>query len=309
MSRFPVIFVLGPTAVGKSAFAHLAAQKWGGAIMNCDSVQCYDQIQIGAAKPSAAERAEVHYFLLDWVAPPQALTVAKFRAEALKILTEQCQRRPVFAVGGSGFYVRALETDLFMVKPIDPVRRHHWQERGEKEGGAVLHAELQRLDPAYAEKISPNDTYRILRALMIMESEQRTMTAVRQEFNARKSNWPFTSIKLGFKRPREELKVRVEERAKAMVANGFEQEVKKLLAQGWREWSPLKSVGYKEMVDCLDGKLGSDQLIPAMVASTLRLAKKQMTWFRSDPDIEWFEAEPSWQRPFEFLKEKLSSLT
>jgi tRNA dimethylallyltransferase len=303
VTRRPVIFVLGPTAVGKSAFALRAAEEFGGIILNCDSVQCYCGVEIGAAKPSPSERIRIPHFLLDWVDPPRALTAAQFRRQAMPVLDEYTKTRPVFAVGGSGFYVQALEKGLYDVKQVSGERKAHWQSRLATEGAEVLHAELRLLDPDYGSRLSPNDHYRILRALMLIEAEGRSMTEIRRRFREQTTSWPFASIKIGFELPRLKLKEKIQARTEAMLEHGLQAEVEKLLALGLKDWAPLKSVGYKEMVQFIEGEIPAVELVPRIVQSTLQLTKKQMTWFRSDPEIRWFspDATSTWREPMAFL--------
>lgn len=290
MSIHRLVFVLGPTAVGKSHLAIEWAQAHGGAILNCDSVQSFTKVSIGAAKPDAATRKRVPHLLLDWVEPGQEFNASLFRDQALQELAVWLKRGPVFAVGGSGFYVRALCRGTFDVKAVPLSISQHWRKRAEVEGSAVLHALLVEQDPAYGQRISANDAYRITRALSLMQVEGRTMTAIRQEFDKRPSGLPFDYLKLGLRLPKQELMERIRRRYEQMMSEGWRAEVEPLVAEGLSEWQPLKSVGYKEMVAAIEGRLPWEQLEEAVVNSTMRLAKKQMTWFRADPEIHWFHA-------------------
>lgn len=296
----PVIFVLGPTAVGKSDFAFRAAKEFDGVILNADSVQCYQGVDIGAAKPTAWERGAVPHLLLDWMSPPDALTAAKFSRKALATINEQSKL--VFAVGGSGFYLQALEKGVFNVKPVPAERKRYWDTRSAELGGPPLHEELKSVDPEYAAKLSPNDAYRIVRALMVIENEKRTMTQIRAEFYGKPSPWPYRSVKIGFELSRAGLKERVTARTLEMLNQGWREEVEGLLRRGLKDWAPLRSVGYSEMVQFLEGKIPESELVPRIVQSTMQLAKKQMTWFRADPAIRWFESKPGQADALEYLR-------
>lgn len=290
MTSGRVVFVLGPTAVGKSQFATDLAEETHGAILNCDSVQAFQKVSIGAAKPDAATRARVPHLLLDWVPPLEEFNASVFREQALAQLAEWTKKGPVFAVGGSGFYVRALCRGTFNVRSVPPERANYWRLRAMSEGSQELHRILEKQDPKYAARVSSNDAYRIARALGLMEVEKRTMTEIRHEFDQRPNVLPYRYIKIGFKRTRESLRERIRLRCEQMLREGWREEVEALLKEGLRDWQPLKSVGYREMVQAIEGELPWDQLKDAVINSTLRLAKKQMTWFKADPEVQWFEA-------------------
>ncbi len=296
----PVVFVLGPTAAGKSEFALTAAQEWGAAILNCDSVQCYKGVDIGAAKPNATELKLVPHLLFDWVQPPDELTAAKFQRQAMQTLASES--RLVFAVGGSGFYIRALEKGVHDVKPVPDERKNYWKIRALEVDGPTLHKELEKLDPEYAAKLSPNDSYRIVRALMVIENENKTMTTIRREFAEAPSTWPYRSVKIGFRLARAELASRIEERTLKMMGAGWKAEVEALLVKGLAKWAPLQSVGYREMVQHLQGEIPESELVGRVVKSTLQLAKKQMTWFNADSEIHWFDSKTGQEEAIEFLR-------
>ena len=306
MRSSPVIFVVGPTAVGKSDFALQAAERFGGLLMNCDSVQTYTGVVIGAAKPDAVARARVPHYLLDWVSPPHHLTAAEFRREALEKLSELTKTHPVFAVGGSGFYLRALQMGLYPVRKVPVELTKIWQEKLNQMGTKALYEELKTQDPVYAKRLSPNDGYRILRALETMENEGKTITAIQTEFKAKATPFPYRTLKIGLELPRAILRERIAARTQQMLKQGLRQEVQGLLAQGLREWAPLKSVGYKEMVEGLATGLSDEQIGDKIALSTGQLAKKQMTWFKGDKEIKWFSAETSWTEPMAAIAEFLT---
>ncbi|MGE0762054.1 MAG: tRNA (adenosine(37)-N6)-dimethylallyltransferase MiaA [Bdellovibrionales bacterium] len=306
MKLHPVVFVLGPTAVGKSDFALAAAKRFSGVLLNCDSVQSYSRVQVGAAKPDLKTLNEVGHYLWDWVHPPHILTAAEFRRRAILELEHLTQKSPVFAVGGSGFYVRALMKGLYPVRRVPKERTLVWRERLKAEGSVRLHEELQVLDPVYAQRLSPNDGYRIIRALELIENEGKSLTTIQAEFEQKAEEWPYRSLKIGLELPREELRQRIAVRAEQMLQMGLRQEVEDLLRQDLKEWAPLKSIGYKEVVEGLAQNWSDKQIQEAIALNTSQLAKKQMTWFKSDKEIEWFEARPQWQKPLERLQEFFS---
>jgi len=287
----PLVFILGPTAVGKSNLALDAALRTGGAVCNCDSVQSYVHVQIGAAKPDRSARESVPHLMYDWVEPPHRLTAAEFRKKSLALLPEWLGRGPVFGVGGSGFYIQALEKGMYPVAKVSREVQMGWEEKLSQWGAESLYKKLQELDPEYAQRVKPMDGYRIVRALSLIQSEGRTLTDIRMEFENKKSVLPFKVFKVGLRLSRDELRHRVRERTSQMLRSGLIEEVRQLLDDGLESWPPLKSVGYAEVVQMLEGKLSTPTLEEAIVTSTMQLAKKQMTWFRRDPNIVWFHAE------------------
>lgn len=283
----PLIFIVGPTASGKSAVGLALAREFSGGILNCDSLQVYKRLDIGTAKPTEAERSQAPHFLFDFVDPGRVLTAGDFRKEALKVLEKELPSKPLFAVGGSGFYVQALEKGMFDVaKPSEELDRQV-RERLKSEGLSALYEELQRKDPDYAEAISPNDSYRIVRALVVIAESGKTMTEVKASFQVQRL--PYETLKIGLNPDREVLRERIGERVEAMMRVGFLGEVESLLKDGYESWPPLLSVGYRECVDHIQGRLSKDKLVPTIIDKTWKLAKKQRTWFKRDSEIHWLE--------------------
>lgn len=282
----PLIFVVGPTGAGKSAWAIACAQERGGVILNCDSVQAYQGLDIGTAKPSVADRELVPHFLFDIIAPPGVLTAGDYRMHALPVLAAELPKHPVFAVGGSGFYIQALEKGMFEAGKVDPEVEADLRVRFARTPLKDLHEELARLDPETGEDLNPNDSYRIQRALIIIHGLGKKLSDLKREFKPEKL--PYDIIKIGFRIDREELKRRIEERTKAMLKAGWIEEVQGLLDRGLGEWPILQSVGYKQILENLRGELPSEKLVDEIVLRTVQLSKRQMTWFQRDKEIHWF---------------------
>jgi tRNA dimethylallyltransferase len=197
-----------------------------------------------------------------------------------------------FVVGGTGFYFQAIEKGLYPVGAADPQMLAQVEKELESDPER-LYAELVARDPEAAQKISPNDHYRLARAIELMRSHGRTVTEIRREFESQEKEFPFALMKIGLKASRAELLPVVEKRTADMLARGWIAEVEGLLLRGLREWAPLSSVGYKEIADYLTGRSeaqNSSELEAMIVQSTLQLAKKQRTWFQRDTDIHWFSA-------------------
>lgn len=284
-TTFPFVLIVGPTASGKSALGATLAAKYNGAILNCDSLQFYKRLDVGTAKPSPQDRAAVPHLLFDIAGPGEVLTAGDFRRLALAELDRELPHRPVFGVGGSGFYIQALEKGVYdLPKPrveIEAAVRLRLQE----EGLAALYNELKIRDPEYGNRLNPHDAYRITRALIIIEDSGKTVTEVRRAFQPQP--FPFPLLKLGLDPGRSDLRARIESRTAKMLSAGLVDEARELLAEGWEDWPPLKSVGYKECLLFLGGEIGLSQLPGLISEKTMQLSKRQRTWFKRDDEIHW----------------------
>lgn len=316
--KYPLIFILGPTGVGKSSWFYRSVgilEKACGAaveVLNCDSVQCYKYVNIGSAKPSLEEQKKVVHHQLGVVEIPHEITLGDYYRASQKIISDVLRERamPLFVLGGSGFYAQALDQGMFEVSPISEEITNQLQDELKSLGLPALYEELVRCDVEYAYKISAHDSYRVLRALAVIRSEGRRMSEVQLEFDQkREAQAPqYRRIKVAFKMNRERLRERVSERVLQMLRLGLENEVKELLEKGARGWAPLKSVGYKEMVSYLDGEISSEKsLVEEIVKNTMRLAKRQMTWLRRDSELHWFEFPQDEEKAVEFVCRQLQT--
>lgn len=288
----PLVFLLGPTASGKTEWALSWADKSSGAIVNGDSVQVYRELNIGSAKPDFKKYTHIPHYLFDQVAAPEVWTAGDYRRRALEVLHRELPKKTVFVAGGSGFYIQALEKGMYPIRPVSEKVVKELKALCEKKGLEFLYKELQKKDPEQALKVGPKDHYRILRSLAIINSEGRLVSRIKRAFSPKKLPWPY--LKIGLEISREELVPRVEHRTRAMLKEGLIEEVERLLKKGFENWKPLQSVGYKEGVLFLKGKLSREELYAQIVQNTLTLAKKQKKWFRQDKDICWynFKANP-----------------
>lgn len=284
----PFVLIVGPTASGKSSLGLRLAEHFGGAILNCDSVQTYQRLDIGTAKPSATDFARVEHFLFDIVKPGDVLTAGDYRRAAMEVLDRELPSRKIFGVGGSGFYIQALEKGMFDVPKPSLESERAVRGRLEEQGAAAMYAELKVKDPEYASAVNPNDIYRITRALIIIEDSGKSVTQVRREFAA--TSFPYPLIKLGLNLTREELEPRVRARTKTMLEDGLLEEVRGLVGEGLGSWPAMQSVGYKECLDVLNGELPEAKLFDQIVEKTLQLSKKQRTWFKRDTEIHWLSS-------------------
>ena len=283
----PLIFLIGPTASGKTDWALKWADKTGNVIVNGDSVQIYRELNIGSAKPDFIHYPHISRYLFGLVKAPQVWTAGDYRKNALKILHKELPEKRVFVVGGSGFYIRALEKGMYPIRKVPEEIVEELNTIYRKKGLEFLYKELQKTDPAHACKIGTGDRYRILRSLAIIKSEGCSVSEIKRQFFQEKLPW--ACLKIGLDISRDELVKRVEKRTHNMLKSGLIEEVEDLLSRGLENWKPLQSVGYRESVLFLKGKLSKDTLYSQIVQNTLSLAKKQKKWFQRDRDIIWYD--------------------
>ncbi len=283
-----ITFVVGPTGAGKSAWALNQAERVNAIIVNADSIQVYKYFDLGSAKPTVADRARAQHELYDLVLPDQEFTAGDYRREALAVIEREYHNREIFVVGGSGFYIQALENGMYDIPKVnDEIRTQVRQWEANRE----LWPQLERIDPASARKLSPNDHYRLRRALEGSLATGRPWSEVAQNLkqNPNRLAARYDVRKVGLTVERSRLRARIVERTAAMLTYGLIDEAKSLVNQGYRDTRPFNSVGYFECKEYLAGRLSRDRLAEAIVISTMQLAKKQMTWFRRDNAITWQE--------------------
>ena len=286
------IVIVGPTAVGKTAVALILAQQIGGEIVNADSMQVYQGMDIGTAKPTPEEQAQVPFHLLDVVTPDVQFTVSEWKARAEAAIVEMAARGSrAIICGGTGLYLRALLDDWTLAEtPANPEIRKRLEGENAEQGSTALHARLAETDPVTAARLHPNDAVRIVRALEVFETTG-TPISVYQEENRRQAK-PRNALRIGLTLPREVLYQRIEQRVDAMLAAGFENEVRGLLASGYApNLSSMQSLGYKELCSFLNGDRDAAAMTASIKQNTRRYAKRQMTWFRADPLLHWIDVE------------------
>lgn len=283
-----VVAIVGPTAVGKSAVALALAEHLGAEIISADSRQIYRGLDIGTAKPSAQERARVPHHLLDVADPDEHFDAARFRTLALAAITASVGRgRPIVICGGTGLYVRVLRHGLFEGPAAVPELRAALYERERMHGLGTLHRDLAEADPPTAVRLHVRDVVRIVRALEVLRVTGRPISAWQREHGF--AGRDVDTLVLGATRPREELAERIAARCRAMLDAGLLEEIRALWARGYGpDLPPLDSVGYREMGAYLRGELPYETAFEDFTRATRRLAKRQMTWWRSDPTVEWF---------------------
>jgi tRNA dimethylallyltransferase len=286
LSTPTVIIIVGPTAVGKTAAAVRLATEWQTRIISADSRQCYKELNIGVAKPSAAELSAVHHYFIDSHSIREQVNAALFEELALQWTADIFRESPTAVmVGGTGLYIKAFTDGLDEIPPTDPVLREQLQQTYELEGIGWLQEEVRRHDPAFFAEGEILNPRRLLRALEVHLSTGQSILAYRSHEPRQR---PFQVRKFGLKLPKEELHRRIHERVDRMMEQGLVEEVKSLLP--YRSHNALQTVGYKEIFDYLDGNCSLDETVANIKTNTRRYAKRQLTWFRKDPSVEWVDA-------------------
>lgn len=305
-----IVFVQGTTASGKSDWALRLAQKFNGVVINCDSIQVYKKLDIGSAKPSIEERSLLPHYLFDYVDAPVEMTAGQYARNFEEVLKQIPETAPIFVVGGTGFYFMAIEKGMYPVRSVSEGLRQAVEQEMNQEGGPEkLWKELLEKDPEYASKLHVADHYRIGRAIELIRSEGRSVTEVQNEFKNQKSHFPYPLLKVAPRWERERLSERIDQRTQKMLSAGLIEEVQSLLDEGLGRWAPLQSVGYREVLEYLSGKISREELAPLISQGTRQLAKKQRTWFQRDSEILWFDGEHGWADLESRVEEFLGSLT
>ena len=285
--NLPLVIVLGPTAVGKSECAIELARQFDMEIINADSMQVYRGMDIGSAKPSPDQRTLVTHHLIDIKNPDEEFSAAQFRKEALNCIESLHRKgKKPLVVGGTGLYIRALTRGLFPAPRADHSLREKLREQEKNKGKWYLHQELTKIDPASASRIHPNDTFRIIRALEVFHLTGKSISEQHQKHQFKESY--FDVLKLGLMRDRKELYSRIEKRVDRMVDSRLVEEVKNLLAKGNSPTiKPFQSLGYKQILGFLQGETDLDEAVRLIKRNTKRYAKRQITWFKKDLEIQW----------------------
>jgi len=290
MNDAPAIIVLGPTATGKSALALDLASRLGGEIISLDSMQVYQGMDIGTAKPSAADRSRVPHHLVDCQAVTEPSDAAQVCSRAHD--AEQAVRSrgslPIFA-GGTALYIKLFVDGLFAGPAADQAVRAELAALAAAHGSAWLHQHLLApVDPASAARLHPNDLRRIVRALEVYRATGVPISARQTQWGASDTACPYRLI--GLIVPRDELYRRIEARVDAMLAAGLVAEVKRLRDAGIeRNAVAAQAIGYKELLAHLAGRVSLDEAVRLIKRNTRRFAKHQLTWFRRDQRIHWFD--------------------
>jgi tRNA dimethylallyltransferase len=284
-----LVILLGPTGVGKTAMALRMAGQWGGEIVSADSMQVYRGMDIGTAKPTAAERMRIPHHLLDVVDPDEPFHASRYCDLAHRAIARlHREGRPVFVVGGTGLYIRTLLGGLIDIPGADETMRRALKEEIRQKGLPLLYDRLLDKDPEAARQISPRDAVRIIRALEVLELTGRSIVEHQREHRFRDE--PYETLKIGLMIPREELQARIAERTDRMIAAGFVGEVEGLLKRGYdRSLKPMQSLGYRHLAAHLAGEGDLASAVHLIKRDTGRYAKRQMTWFAAEQRVTWLD--------------------
>ena len=292
MRRPPLLVLVGPTAVGKTAVAVRLGALLPIEVVSADSRQVYRGLDIGTGKPSAEERAAVPHHLLDVADPGERYHAARFRTDARAAIAAIHGRgRLPVVVGGTGLYVRALLKGLTPAPPADPALRAELEAMAQAQGSAALHARLAALAPGIARRLHPNDRVRVVRAIEIHAgSATAPADGAEGDWSGATRAWRLLMIGLG--RERAALNAAIALRARAMLARGMMSEVERLLAAGHDpERPPMDGIGYRPLALAARGRLPVEEALRLMIRDTTRYAKRQMTWFARDPEIRWIDVD------------------
>jgi tRNA dimethylallyltransferase len=283
-----LVVILGPTASGKTALSLSLAAKFDGEIVNCDSVATYREFDIGTAKPTAAERARATHHLFDCVDPAQDVTAGEYARQARQVLEEiRSRRRLPIVVGGTGLYLRALLEGLFPGPQRSEELRERLRERVAERGSQHLHEILARLDREAAGKVHPNDAPKLIRAIEVCLASKSKMTELWRQ--GRDPLRGFQIVKLGLDPDRAALYERINRRAARMFEIGLVEETKALIGKYGATARPLMSLGYRQAMQLLRGEVTREQAVQAAQQAHRNYAKRQMTWFRREPDVTWLK--------------------
>lgn len=299
--RKPVIALVGPTSVGKTATAIRLALEFGGEVVSADSRYLYRGMDIGTDKPSLEERKGVPHHLIDIVDPRDDYSLALYQRDARAAIEAiHARGRLPIVAGGTPLYLRALlEGWRIPPAPPNPELRAQLELRARVEGPEVLHRELERVDPLAAARIPPENVRRVIRALEIFHATGRRMTELEG-----KESPPWRVLWLGLTMPREELYRRIDERVERQIARGLVDEVRRLLGEGVPPDVPaMTALGYRQIVLYLEGKLTLEEAVARIKYDTHRYARHQLTWLRRMKQVEWYDVtQPGW---YEAMRERV----
>jgi tRNA dimethylallyltransferase len=289
--RPKIIVIAGPTASGKSSLAVNLALYFGGEIISSDSMQVYRGMDVGTAKLSIQEKKGVAHHMIDMVDPDEDFNAALYRSLAEPIVKDIVQRKKLcFVVGGTGLYIKVLLGGLLKCPSVNQRFRNELIHECEDMGSSFLHEKLKALDPVSALKIHPNDRTRVIRAMEVVHLTDQALSSLilQHDFKDR----PFQSLKICIYMDRDLLYKRINERCVSMIKSGLFEETQTLLKKGYSsDLRSMNSLGYRHAVKYLKDEYGFEETILQLQRDTRRYAKRQLTWFRADPEMVWAKPE------------------
>jgi tRNA dimethylallyltransferase len=286
-----ILAILGPTGVGKTQISLELADILDGEIVSLDSRQVYKYMDIGTAKPTKKEMKKIAHHLIDIIYPDEKFTAADYGKKAREIIKEIIKRKkqPI-VVGGSGLYLKALTKGFFKGPKADEKLRGKLREEESKFGPYYLYEKLREVDPKAAQRIHPNDSVRIIRALEVYELTGKSITSLQEKGDYEPFELDF--IKVGLSLDRKKLYEMIDQRVEKMITEGFLDEVKGLKEKGYSsKLKAFKTVGYQELFSYLEGKIDLPLAVESIKLNTRHYAKRQLTWFRKDREIRWLDVD------------------
>ena len=287
----PIVAIVGPTAIGKSRIGIEVAKILHTELLTADSCQVYRGMDIGTDKPTLQERQGIPHQLIDLVDPDQSFNVGDFRGHAIQEISRLHRQGLLpLIVGGTGLYIRALLRGLCPGPPANWSIRQALTQEATERGWPFLHKKLQHVDPDLAQRLHPNDQPKVLRALEVYETLGIPFSQVQQQHRFQESPYPFLLI--GLTMERQTLYRRIETRVEWEIEKGLVQETQQLLQQGYaRTLGSMKGLGYRQFSGYLDGEYSYEEAVRLLKRDTRHFAKRQMTWFRKEPGIQWITLE------------------
>ena len=281
------MIICGPTGVGKTSFAIELAKRFDGEIVGADSMQIYRQMDIGTAKPTPVEKAAIPHHMVDIVDPDEDFDAAAYGRRACQAAEQLLTAKILpFVVGGTGLYIKAVVYGLFKGRKMESEVRKRLQTRLKEEGAAALHDSLREKDPIAAERIHPNDAYRIQRALEVIETTGSAITALHHAHRFQKAR--YQTLQIGLTLPRNLLYARIDRRVDQMIADGLLEEVRGLLARGYDpNLKSMQSLGYRHMIGFVQEQTTWGEALRTLKRDHRRYAKRQITWFKAVPGMNW----------------------
>jgi tRNA dimethylallyltransferase len=287
--QIPIVIIAGPTGAGKTGLALELAERFDAQIISADAVAVYRGMDIGTAKPSMAERNRVGHHLIDILNPDEPYDAARFAEDASAIIQNLAKDgKKAFVVGGTGLYIKALLYGLIKKGRSDKALRESLRAELAQKGPKAMHERLAALDPAAAQRIHANDSFRVLRAIEICELTGRPVAELRDEHGFAKPR--YSALFFCLKLDRQTLYGRINRRVEQMVEEGLADEVRALIKKGYGpQLKPMQAIGYCQMARFVAGEISLDEAISLTQRDTRRFAKRQLTWFAAMPGISWVE--------------------
>ncbi|MGO4887670.1 tRNA (adenosine(37)-N6)-dimethylallyltransferase MiaA [Anaerobacillus sp. MEB173] len=300
-----LLVIVGPTAVGKTKTGIELAKEFKGEVISGDSMQIYKGMDIGTAKVTYDEMEGVPHHLIDIKEPTESFSVAEFQSLTKPLICQINERRHLpIIVGGTGLYIQAVTHDYqFADAPSDEEYRLQLEAEVEEHGVEFIHQKLKTIDRESYERIHPNNYRRVIRALEIYHSTNKTMT---QYIEEQHKDSPYDLLIIGLVMERELLYERINKRVDLMVENGLIEEAQRLYGQGVRHCQSVQAIGYKEIYDYIEGRLTKEDAIELLKRNSRRYAKRQFTWFRNKMDVEWFNMDDDFNKKIAEIKKNVA---